>query len=138
MVDKDDSVHDGDIAPFLVALDMFKDPKHDPELPTTHVAKDRVWKTSSVMPMGARIILERLTCPSPTLDDKTQPSDKYVSININDKVKPLPYCRSGPGFSCPLAEFTSHVQRRGQEVGDFGEMCGLGSDVGGITFLHQE
>lgn len=117
---------------------MFKDTKYDPELPTTHVAKDRVWKTSSVMPMGARITLERLTCPSPTSDNQAQPSDIYVRININDKVKPLPYCRSGPGHSCPLAEFAGHVQRRGQEVGDFGEVCGLGSDVGGISFLRQE
>lgn len=128
------SVHDGDIAPFLTALDIFKDTKYDPSLPTTHVAKDRAWRTSSVMPMSARITLERMTCPSP----QSEQEHTFVRININDKIKPLPYCKSGPGLSCPLAEFVSHVRRRGLEVGEFGEVCGMKGDAGRITFLHQK
>lgn len=128
------SVHDGDIAPFLAALDIFKDTKYDPNLPTTHVAKDRIWRTSSVMPMGARITLERMTFSS----HRAGQDNTFLRININDKIKPLPYCRSGPGVSCPLSEFASHVRRRGMEVGEFGELCDMEGDVGRITFLHQE
>ncbi|KAL4962495.1 allantoate permease family MFS transporter [Aspergillus stella-maris] len=55
-------VHDGDISPLLDALDILKDDKYDSELPTTHRAKDRIWRTSTAMPMGGRIIVERMTC----------------------------------------------------------------------------
>lgn len=127
------SVHDGDIAPFLEALDIMKDPKYDPHLPTTHRVADRVWRTSSVLPMGGRIILERMTCSSYRNENDTA----FVRVNVNDKIVPLPYCKSGPGSSCPLNEFLTHVQRRGQEVGDFGRVCGLDGDAGQITFLKQ-
>ncbi|RAL11045.1 putative MFS transporter [Aspergillus homomorphus CBS 101889] len=78
-------VHDGDIAPFLTALDVMKDPKYDPALPVTHVARDRVWRTSSVMPMGGRIVLERMTCLSEVAGaDGT--AESYLRVSINDKI----------------------------------------------------
>lgn len=129
-------MHDGDIAPFLTALDIFKDSKYDPALPTTHIAEDRVWRTSTVMPMGGRITLERLNCQSSTgsVDDE----EFFIRVNINDGIVPLPYCRSGPGKSCPLKQFVEFVQQRRAKVGEFGDVCGLEGDVGRITFLHQE
>ena len=131
------SVHDGDIAPFLEALDILKDPKYDPELPATYRADDRVWRTSSVLPMGGRIILERITCSS--IDSDRKPDEgTFIRVNINDKIVPLPYCKTGPGLSCPLDEFNGHVGRRNLEVGNFGEVCGLDGDVGRITFLKQQ
>ncbi|KAF7595014.1 acid phosphatase pho5 [Aspergillus hancockii] len=129
-------VHDGDIAPFLTALDIMRDPKYDPYLPTTHRATDRVWRTSSVMPMGGRIVLERLTCPVSA--ESSNDKNTFLRVNINDKNMPLPYCKSGPGLSCPLEEFVSHVERRRLEVGEFGEVCGLEGDAGYITFLRQD
>lgn len=131
------SVHDGDIAPFLTALEIFKDEKYDPALPTTHVAEDRVWRTSSVMPMGGRVTLERLTCSSPS-SDSANGNGPFIRININDGIIPLPYCQSGPGKSCPLSQFVEFVQRRRTEVGEFGDICGLEDDVGRISFLHQD
>lgn len=130
-----DSVHDGDIAPFLTALDIFKDPKYDPDLPTSHAAADRIWRTTSVLPMGGRATLERLACSSTSkrpLADK----DTFIRVNINDKIVPLPYCDAGPGRSCPLNQFSEFVRRRRLEVGDFGEVCGL-EDVGYIDFQRQ-
>ncbi|KAL4917720.1 histidine phosphatase superfamily [Aspergillus aurantiobrunneus] len=129
-------VHDGDISPFLDALDIMKDQKYDPVLPTTHRATDRVWRTSSTLPMGARIILERMTCSSAE-DGAKGGESAFLRVNINDKMVPLPYCKSGPGFSCPLDEFKSHVARRNVEVGDFGTVCGLDGDVGRVSFLKQ-
>ncbi|KAI9838929.1 MAG: hypothetical protein M1819_004137 [Sarea resinae] len=155
-------VHDGDIIPMLAALDLFPDAAH---LPTTHVARERKWRTSQVVPMGGRVIFERLLCSSPsspslspstssssstssTLLSSTSnhPSDPkeeekrdiYIRININDGIVPLPGCTAGPGRSCPLAGFLEHVKRRGEEVGDFRTVCGLGPDAPDrITFLHQ-
>ncbi|KAL3473496.1 histidine phosphatase superfamily [Aspergillus californicus] len=113
-------VHDGDIAPLLAVLDIMKDPKYDPSLPVTHRATDRVWRTSSALPMGGRIILERMTCSSS--QDNENGDTAFLRVNINDKIVPLPYCKSGPGYSCPLLEFIEHVARRKLEVGDFGEL----------------
>ena len=63
----------------------------------------------------------------------------FIRININDGIVALPSCsNSGPGSSCPLEEFLAHVRRRGEEVGDFRELCGLGPGAPDrITFLHQ-
>ncbi|KAE8351361.1 histidine phosphatase superfamily [Aspergillus coremiiformis] len=110
-------VHDGDIAPFLTALDIMKDIKYDPSLPITHRVADRAWRTSSVMPMGGRIVLERLTCPASSLEN-ADGKEAVVRISINDKIVPLLYCQSGPGLSCPLKEFVNHVKRKRSEVGD--------------------
>ncbi|KAH8431548.1 histidine phosphatase family protein [Aspergillus melleus] len=130
-------VHDGDIAPFLTALDIMKDPRYDPSLPITHIARDRKWRTSTVMPMGARIVLERMACPSASVQSEESGQDSFVRVNINDRIVPLPYCKSGPGHSCPLKEFARHVERRRSEVGDFSEVCGLEGDVGHLGFLRQ-
>lgn len=86
--------------------------------------------------MGGRVTLERMTC-SPT-DPVHSMNKTFLRININDKIVPLSYCKSGPGLSCPLMEFIGHVDRRRIEVGEFGDVCGLDGDVGGITFLRQQ
>lgn len=142
------SVHDGDIVPMLSALDIF--PSAAP-LPTTHRDPSRTWRLSQVTPMSGRIIFERLTCTPSShmniphrrlhqtpLHQQQAPNNTYVRININDGIVALPNCTSGPGSSCPLGEFLAFVKRRGEEVGDFREVCGLGGDVpGAIGFLHQ-
>lgn len=125
------SVHDGDIAPMITALDIINDDEH---LPTTHIARDRRWRKSQVSPMGGRIIFELLSCSTgipPT-------SNKYVRININDGITALPDCDSGPGKSCPLEQFAARTKKKGEEAGDFRELCNLGEDAADrITFLHQ-
>ncbi|KZF20862.1 phosphoglycerate mutase-like protein [Xylona heveae TC161] len=139
-------VHDGDIVPMLAAFNIFPDKHH---LPLHRVAKHRTWRTSQVTPMGGRIILERLRCSAGDdssndfeLKAKKRSSDAndeiYVRLNINDGIVPIPSCDSGPGYSCPLDDFLELVRRRGEEVGDFREKCGLGKDAPDrITFLHQ-
>lgn len=121
------SVHDGDIAPFLTALGIFTG---DKKLLPTHIAANREWRISPVLPMGARITIERLSCPP-------EHEDPYVRVNINDRIIPLPFCKSGPGESCPLDQFVEYVHQRRHEVGDFAERCELEGDAGYISFLHQ-
>ncbi|KAJ6179828.1 hypothetical protein N7519_010289 [Penicillium mononematosum] len=58
-------VHDGDIAPFLTALGIFTG---DKKLLPTHIAANREWRISPVLPMGARVTVERLSC-SPNHED---------------------------------------------------------------------
>ena len=145
------SVHDGDVIPMLAALDIFPSAEH---LPTTRMPPFRTWRTSQVVPMGGRVIFERLSCQSPTspsLGNKRQAqhpfktgeeslrlTSEFVRININDGIVALPTCSSGPGSSCPLDQFRGLVRTRGAQIGDFRETCGLGPDAAArITFLHQ-
>ena len=91
--------------------------------------------------MNGRVIFERLRCKhiskeNPTAEDTE--INHYVRININDGIVALPGCTSGPGSSCPLKNLLAMVQRRGEEIGDFRKICGLGKDAPArIEFLHQ-
>ncbi|KAE8551591.1 hypothetical protein EYB25_005481 [Talaromyces marneffei] len=126
-------VHDGDIAPMLTALHIFDDPKYGNHLPVTHIAEDRVWKTSTVMPMGGRITFERLRC-----GESIEGQDLFVRININDDIVPLPNCHNGPGESCPLDRFVKMVHKRRHQVGRFEDVCGTKEqETTGLSFLRQ-
>ncbi|EOA90950.1 uncharacterized protein SETTUDRAFT_158436 [Exserohilum turcica Et28A] len=127
-------VHDGDIAPMMSALDVINDAQH---LPTTHIAHDRKWRKSQVSPMGGRVIFELLSCSS---NGAAQDAPaKFIRLNINDGITALPDCNSGPGKGCPLADFAARTKRKGEEVEDFKELCGLPEDAAGrITFLSQK
>jgi acid phosphatase len=126
------SVHDGDIAPMMTALDVINDEQN---LPITHIAPDRKWRKSQVSPMGGRVIFELLSC-----DTTSQSSpEKFVRLNINDGITAIPGCESGPGKSCPLAEFAERTKKKGEEAGNFKELCGLDDGAAErITFLHQK
>lgn len=137
----------------LSALDVFPSLK---PLPTAHRDPKRTWRLGQVLPMSGRIIFERLVC-SPTyspahirlkiqhhhnqmaLHQQQQiKNSTYIRININDGMVPLPNCNSGPGSSCPLDEFLAFVKKRGDEIEDFREICGLGDDAPSrVEFLHQ-
>jgi acid phosphatase len=119
------------------------------DLPSDRVL-NRTWRTSDVVPMGGRIIFERLACPaiqqcwdnSPFYPNHVycEPArdDYHVRINVNDAIVPIPGCQDGPGRSCPLASFTKMVERLGAAAGEFRKVCGLGEDAAAaITFLHQ-
>ena len=132
-------VHDGDVVPMLAALDLFHD---DVDLPVSKIETGRMWKTSSVVPMGGRVIFERLACAAASKPGSAEAGEEeeetFVRININDGIVPLPSCSSGPGSSCPLSDFVAYIKKRGQEVGDFREVCGLDEDAPDrIEFLHQ-
>lgn len=140
-------VHDGDIVPMLAAMDLFP---QEPELPTSHVLHNRTWRTSDVVPMGGRVILERLACPAPRRCWDNAPfypnhiyceedrDDMYVRVNVNDGIVAIPDCDEGPGASCELEKFSERVKKTGEEVGDFAKVCGLPNDAPkSITFLHQ-
>ena len=139
----------------LAVLGIFYSPT---ALPTTHREPSRNWHLSQVTPMNGRIIFERLTCGPAHTSSRHQlhlehskdhnraqqrvlqdgHNSTFVRININDGIVALPNCTSGPGSSCPLEEFLAIVAKKGEEIEDFREICGLGDDVpGALEFLHQ-
>ena len=133
-------VHDGNVVPMVAALELFRD---EEELPVTRVWEGRKWRTSSIVPMGGRVLFEWLACevsaPSyPSSAFEKNDEEVFVRINVNDGIVALPGCRDGPGESCALDRFLEIVKGRGEVVGDFREVCGLGPDAADrITFLHQ-
>ena len=140
------SVHDGDMIPLLTALDLFPQTH---ALPVSHISQNRTWHTSDVVPMGGRIIFERLACPKPRecWSNALYPNhvyceptehESFVRVNLNDGIVAIPWCDHGPGSSCPLDAFLEGVRTRGKDVDDFRDICGLKEGAADrITFLHQ-
>jgi acid phosphatase len=117
--------HDSDIIPVLATMKLMDD---GPKLPTDRVMRDRKWRTSQVVPMGGRIMFERMLCDSSV----------YVRLNINDGLVAIPGCIDGPSLSCSLPRFLKYLDDKIAAAGDFKAKCGLQPDAPGyITFLHQ-
>ncbi|KPI36909.1 3-phytase B [Cyphellophora attinorum] len=131
-------VHDGDIVPLLSALQILNE-EGEQELPTDHVKRDRAWVTSDVVPMSGRMIFERIACSPADGGEKR----RYVRMSINDGVVRLPgvpevFLRGEAPNAVLLPFFTGFVAEKGEEYGDYKEVCGLDEDAPGkISFLHQ-
>ncbi|GAC75029.1 multiple inositol polyphosphate phosphatase [Moesziomyces antarcticus T-34] len=85
-----DFTHDTQIASAIAVLGLLKDQIS----PSSYPREDRLWNSAHIVPMGARIIVERLKCENK--------KSKYVRVLLNDAVIPL----SG------LKECNSHAQGR--------------------------
>lgn len=53
--------------------------------------------------MAGRLILERLSCNATALSG----AGTYVRAVLNEAVVPFPSCQKGPGYSCPLSNYTA-------------------------------
>lgn len=75
------------------------------------------FRTSHLVPFGARMVFERLTCGS---DPKP-----YVRMILNDAVVPLSNvgCTDRPDGVCPLEEFLRAIQDRNQRA-NYQGVCG--------------
>ena len=72
-----DFTHDTQVASAIAVMGLLKDKLS----PTSYPQKDRLWNAAHIVPMGARIAVERLAC-------KNKPH-KYVRVILNDAVLPL-------------------------------------------------
>lgn len=127
-------VHDGDIVPLLAALRIFDEPGKQ-ELPSDQLQLERHWKTSDVVPMGGRILFERIACNG----SDTMP-ERYVRLSVNEGIIHLPgLVVSERVPSAYLVEdFWKFVSDMLLEYGEFAEVCGLpDSAASRISFLHQ-
>jgi acid phosphatase len=132
-------VHDGDIVPMLATLGIYDEMPGQKELPSDRMIADRRWKTSDLVPMGGRLNLERVTCDG----HEPEPETSGVRLFINDALVDLGRLPHATSFdvvegAVSLPSFRTFVERRGIEVGDFRQVCGLASDAPArIDFLHQ-
>ncbi|KAI1626603.1 3-phytase phyB [Exophiala viscosa] len=130
-------VHDGDIVPVMATLQVLNERLILQELPTGHMKEDRRWRTSDVVPMGGRLIFERIACEQGI---KTSSKEHFVRLFINDGLMKLPGLPSVQHFehAVRLTDFQKFIASRGEFFGDFREVCSLPEDAADrITFLHQ-
>ena len=107
--------HDTDIDHFLSALGIYT-PKED--LPVDHIDFERTYVHAYIVPQAARIYTEKYKCGS----------DTYVRYVINDSVKPIKGCSTGPGFSCKIDDYEAYVTNRLSTL-NYAQQCGIASNV---------
>ncbi|CEP21621.1 PHO5 [Cyberlindnera jadinii] len=107
--------HDTDIFFILSTLGLYDG---NGPLPVDYLDLNNEWRVSDLMPMGSRLIMERLECSG----------NKYVRFIHNDAVIPIPTLNKGPGFSAPLKEFKHYITKR---LGDtsYASACGNPDDL---------
>ena len=54
--------HDGDLIPVLAALELFDEAGGTQFLPSDRMKASRKWRTSDLVPMSGRLVLERVEC----------------------------------------------------------------------------
>ncbi|ANB12507.1 acid phosphatase PHO3 [Sugiyamaella lignohabitans] len=123
--------HDGNITPVLAALGLLVPPS---DLPTDRIVHDTVYSMSDIVPMGAHLVLERMTCTAPTgasnstnstgsfnsTDSSSDNEDVFVRVLLNEAVLPFEDCQNGPGYSCPLTNYTAKLQ---STLVDYAKVC---------------
>ncbi|CAF3331496.1 unnamed protein product [Rotaria socialis] len=112
--------------PFVVtALGLYNDSEYtsptniNHTLPLNEINNRRAWKTSRFLTFMGNIALERLDCASAAY------TGSFVRVLVNSAPEPLPGCRSGPSFSCPLKQYMDYVKRRSDSYEAFTKACGL-------------
>lgn len=130
----------------LTALGLWNTSTED--LPPTAMPKDRLWKTSHLLPFLGHIAIERLHCEADNSDNNdgapgphglvralfgnddgkdrprpTHPRKDYVRVLVNGAPQQLPTCHDGPGGTCRLADFETFVRQRTEEFSDFEGAC---------------
>lgn len=94
--------HDNDLLRLVTSLGVFD---IDEPLPVDRIDFYKFFSASEIIPMGGRLITERMSCYNATSDS----NDSYVRLLLNDQVLPYPGCSSGPGYSCPLDTYLEIV-----------------------------
>ncbi len=109
------SCHDTNITPVIAALGLLTPSS---PLPTSHIAFGNPWSSSDIVPMAGHLVLERLACNATALSH----AGTFIRAILNEAVVPFPTCQSGPGYSCPLSNYTALFTA---SLPDFIATCGI-------------
>lgn len=132
-------VHDGDIVPLLATLGILDEGKQPGYLPSDKTKPRRKWKTSDVVPMGGRLVFEKVTCTNTGLGENLRRS--YVRLFINDGIISLDKTFLGGGLAngIGMKQWLDMVVKKGEKFGSFKEVCGLSDQApSGISFLQPQ
>jgi len=126
--------HDTDLVAILSTLHLFRDGPLG-KLPASHLEEGRNWRMSTVVPMGGRVVFERLVCNT---DTNQNSKGIFIRLNVNDGIVAIPGCATGPGLTCPLKAFLGMLDEKLVEAGNFAELCEIDPNAPKhIDFLHQ-
>ncbi|KAH3680305.1 hypothetical protein WICMUC_000372 [Wickerhamomyces mucosus] len=122
--------HDSNFENFLTILGLFNG---EYDMIPDYIDLQHPWKVSQLVPMGARLIHEKLQCT----DYSTNKTEDYVRILLNDAVIPIPDCQDGPGFSCPLDGYKEVID---SNLGNttYVEACGVNSTYPQYTSFYWD
>lgn len=132
-------VHDGDIVPLLATLGILDEVRKPGYLPNNKVKRDRQWRTSDVVPMGGRLVFERVTCDKTGLGQNLRRS--YVRLFINDGIVNLSRSFLGGGLAnaVGLNQWADMVAKKEKQFGSFKDKCGVSDDTPQrISFLQPQ
>ncbi|KAF8684927.1 histidine acid phosphatase family [Rhizoctonia solani] len=101
--------HDNQLNEIATAIGVFDTTG---PLPPNKIQNNRLFISSRINPMAGRIAFERMACTS-------KKPGIYVRIRVNDAVYPMSECQSGPGKTCPLAQFGQVIKAKVDKAGDF-------------------
>ncbi|KAK5467821.1 hypothetical protein LTS15_000794 [Exophiala xenobiotica] len=82
-------------------------------LPATYIPAQQNFVASHYVTVRGRVSFDRLTCSG----------EQCVRVLLNDAVYPVVGCVSGPGRSCPLAQYAQIVAQKQAVAGNFGTTC---------------
>ncbi|KAF2771338.1 multiple inositol polyphosphate phosphatase [Teratosphaeria nubilosa] len=105
--------NDGQVNQLASAIGVFD---QQAQLPSTYIPTDRIFKATAFDTMRGTIGFERLNCGSKGL---------FMRLKLNEQVYPVPYCKQGPGQSCPLKQYQSIIANKTAAFGDFEVACGI-------------
>lgn len=118
-----DFSHDNEMIAIYAALGLFR--QHQLANETLHPTtpdSSRTWIASSLVPFGARMVVEKMECDV----RNSVPAGSYVRIFVNDALQPLEFCAGSDKNDvdiCSLEAFVeSQAYARSDGHGDF-EKC---------------
>ncbi|KAJ6597247.1 phosphoglycerate mutase-like protein [Mycena vulgaris] len=132
--------HDNNLPPIISALGLWNSSRTRGVYPLSHTSPNtqRKFRASYLVAFRGYVALERLTCASTSphaaqevvhvagAAPKKGSTSTYVRVRVDRAPVAIPGCTSGPGSSCPLAQFTSYIDTtRAKASGDFVQRCGL-------------
>lgn len=104
--------HDTQLAVFMTAYGL----NQDAAMAGDAVDLNRRFRSSRSVPMGARLVTERLNCGA---------QGTFVRTLVNGAVVPFEDCKDGPGLSCALERHLVRLKSIEAEAGDFMTKCGV-------------
>ena len=132
------SSHDTDIVAIITAMGIFPDHQDDIMRWDKYNKHGSIFKSTSIVPMGGHIIIERLECEEQEQD--THPAS--IRIIINGRIQEIPDCIPLHGtdkryrgvYSLPHFE---EIIKRKWNRNTFCEMCGLGPGTNNSACINK-
>ncbi|RHZ61377.1 hypothetical protein CDV55_100874 [Aspergillus turcosus] len=130
--------NDDQIAEVTAAMGIF-----DAEglLPDDHIPAGYISNVAHWIYMRGTVAFEVLHCQTKNYFKPNDHSNStYIRILFNDAVYPVVSCQSGPGRSCPLADYAALIKSKCEAAGNFNDFCnvtapGHPTTVAGASFF---